>query len=146
MARDFRGACHWCNTLMKDPDYVDPVLSIYRKKVPPEIIEQDPRDEYEFGEEYEVYRQIAFMLQNLSEYPGSGADYLMRTISAPTIRCRAQTIRTLKSWIKKAGTPLENSYPTLYERLKAAYELERSDDLKAEIQKILNGGIHFPEE
>lgn len=48
--------------------------------------------------------------------------------------------------VGKVEMPLENSCPTLYERLKAAYELERSDDLKAEIQKILNGGIHFPEE
>ena len=48
--------------------------------------------------------------------------------------------------VGEAGMPLENSCPALYERLKAAYELERSDDLKAEIQKILNGGIHFPEE
>ena len=146
MARDFRGACYWCNTLMKDPDYVDPVLSIYRKEVPPEIIEQDPSNEYEFGEEYEVYRQIAFMLQNLSEYPGSGTDYLMKTISAPTTRCRVQTIRTLKSWIKKAGMPLESCYPALYERLKAAYEMERSDKLKADIETILNGEINFPDQ
>ena len=48
--------------------------------------------------------------------------------------------------VGEAGMPLENSYPTLYERLKAAYELERSDDLKADIQKILNGGIIFPGE
>ena len=48
--------------------------------------------------------------------------------------------------VGKVEMPLENSCPTLYERLKAAYEIERSDDLKAEIQKILNGGIHFPEE
>ena len=48
--------------------------------------------------------------------------------------------------VGKAGMPLKNSCPALYERLKAAYELERSDDLKADIQKILNGGIIFPGE
>ncbi len=110
------------------------------------LIEQDPRNEFEFGEENKKYFQIAYMLQNLPGYPEMGVDYLMKTISAPGIRCRALTIKTLKAWIEKAGKPLESCYPALYDRLAEAYTTEICEDLKADIQTILDGKTSFPEE
>ena len=143
MRRDFKRAYHWCNTIMGDPDYIDPILSLYRREVPPIILEQDPRDEYEFGSEFEAYRIVNFMIQNLAEYPGKGMDYLIKTISAPVTRSRFQTIRVLKAWVSSAGEPLQECYPELYIRLKEAYNNEPDEKLKADIKRLLDGEINF---
>ena len=139
MEEDFENKYHWCNELMEDPDYVDAVLEIFREKAPPEKLEQDPRDEFEFGDEYEADRQINFMLQNLDDYPGKGPDYLLRAISAPTIRSRSLAVRTMKAWVSAAKRPLQECYPELYTRLKEAYPTEFPKDLKADMEKLLAG-------
>ena len=146
MQKDFKGAYHWCSTLMDDPEYVDSVLAIFRDKVPPESLEQDPRDEFEFGDEYEADRQINFLLQNLDDYPGKGMDYLVRAISAPTVRSRSLTVRTLKAWVSEAGQPLQDCYPELYKRLEEAYHGEFRKDLKADMKRLLDCSIDFTDE
>ena len=139
MKKDFKNAFHWCSLLMKDPVYVDPILELYRNEVPPEKIEQNPGDEQEFRKGYEAYQQVNFLLQELPEYPGKGMDYLKRTISAPVKRSRFLTIKILKAWIAKTGKPLAECYPEMYECLSNACAAEISDELKTEIQRLLDG-------
>ena len=146
MKNDFNRAYCWCNELMEDPDYVEPVLAIFREKAPPEKLEQGPRDEFGFGENYETDQQINYMLQNLDDYPGKGTDYLLRAISAPTIRSRFLTVRILKAWVSEAGKPLQDCYPELYTRLAEAYPAEFREDLKADMKCLLEGATVFSDE
>ena len=146
MQEDFnRGYC-WCNELMEDPDYVEPVLAVFREQVPPEKLEQDPRDEFDFGDKYVADRQINLMLQNLDVFPGKGTDYLLRSISAPTIRSRSLTVRIMKAWVSEAGKPLHDCYPELYTRLVEAYPAEFREDLKADMKRLLDGTTDFHDE
>ena len=146
MKKNFKKAFHWCSTLMEDSEYVDPVLAVFREKVPPECLAQDSRDEFEFGDEYEADRQINFLLQNLADYSGKGMGYLVRAISAPTVRSRALTIRTLKAWVLEAGKPLLVSYPELHKQLSESYPMELREDLKADKERLLDGNMDFPGE
>ena len=146
LKEDFKNGYHLCNELMRDPDYVEPVLAVFREKAPPEKLAQGPADEFEFGEEHEVDLQINYMLQNLDDYPGKGTEYLMRAISAPTVRSRLLTVRILKAWVSEAGKPLQECYPELYARLVEAYPAEFREDLKADMKLLLEGATDFPEE
>ena len=146
MNKDFSKWYLWCIELMEDPDYVEPVLAVFREQVPPEKLMQEPGDEHDFGEKYAADWQINLMLQNLDDYPGKGTDYLLRAISAPTVRSRSLTVRILKAWVSEAGRPLQECYPELYARLAEAYPAELRDDLKAGMKRLLEGATDFQDE
>ena len=143
MRTDFRENYFWCIELMKDPGYADDVLRIFRAKLPPERLKQGPRDVHDFGEEFEADRQINLMLQELDAYPGKGEEYLLRAISAQTIRSRGMSVRVMKAWVSAARKPLKRCYPKLYRRLAEVYPMEVHEGIKADMKKLLDGETNF---
>ena len=147
MRKDFARYFHWSDLLMKPEEgYVDSVLEIYQVEIPPESIEQNPWDIEKFGEEYEKSLPLQYLLQNLGYYPGKGMDYVMRTIQAPAVRCRAHAVRAIAGWVTNRQLPLETCYPKLYEHLKEAYAAEKSDEIKKLMRKLLDGTDEFFED
>ena len=132
--------CHW---LMDVPAYLDAVLDLYRERVPLEGIEDDPRDEIGLSEEFDRYNTLDFLVQSLRHKLPTGLDFVLRTLTSPTVRNRTLSHRALRCWVSDEGRPLAEVSPEAYQRLRYAYDREPREDIRANMLPLLEGATEF---
>ena len=146
LRNDFEGNYTNCRYLMKDPAYIERTIDVFREHISPESIENNPQDETGLGQEFSLNNHLDYLLQELRWKLHTGEDYLLRTMSAVTVRNRSMTLRVLKTWVTVEQKPLQEVSPVLYERLKEAYKTEVREDLRESMKQLLDGKTGFPEE
>lgn len=146
MREDFDNLYSQCSWLMDDPKYLDALLELYREKVPLDTIEDDPRDEIGLGKEFGTYTKLDMLIQALRHRMPAGLDYLLRTLTSPTVRNRTLSHRVLRCWVSDEGRPLSEVSPEAYERLLYAYEKEPREDLREAMKPLIDGETVFSED
>lgn len=145
LTKDFEKQYSNCRYLLNDKDYLEKTLDVFRKHIPPETIEQNPKDEMGFGAEYAKYRQLDFLLQELRDKPFCAIDYVSRTIASPVTRNRTMSMRILKSWVTMNKKPLQELLPQIYNRLLEIRAREVNDGVRESVQQLIDGMTEFPE-
>ena len=135
--RDFDRNYGYSSYLMGSPAWSEAVLDLYRKKIPWETLEDDPREEMGIGEKFAPYTKLDVLLQSMKGDCRTAGDILLKTLAAPTIRSRYLTLECLKAWTAMAGQPLQNLSERIYEKLQDVYAREPREDLKEEMRKLL---------
>lgn len=82
------------------------------------------------GDEYQQHGCLDYLLQELRRFPGEGATLIEAGLQSPVIRNRNMAVAALATW----GTAAQ-----AFEPLKRAAEVEPSEGLRHNMQKLLNG-------
>lgn len=146
LSTDFENNYYKCDYLVEDERYLEDMLNVFRKNIPPASIITDPQDELGFDNKFPDNSKLDFLLQALPYKTLAGMDYLEKTISAVTIRNRSLSMQVLKSWVNTLQKPLIEFAPNLYEKLSLAFEKEINDDIKQSMSELLSGKTDFSED
>lgn len=138
MEQDFGKYYGLCAYLMDNVVYSEAVLALYRKRIPWDQLEDDPRDETRVGASFTPYVMLDSLLQAMGGDCRTAGDILLKTLSAPTPRTRYLTLQCLKGWTKAAEQPLSAVSERLSEKLRETYAREAREDLRAEMKELLD--------
>ena len=138
MEQDFEKYYGLCAYLMDNVVYSEAVLALYRKHIPWDQLEDDPRDETRVGASFTPYVMLDSLLQAMGGDCRTAGDILLKTLSAPTPRTRYLTLQCLKGWTKAAEQPLSAVSGRISEKLREVYAREAREDLKNEMKELLD--------
>ncbi len=141
MKSDFDRHCYDCGNVIHLDGYLDPVIELFRGKLPLDQMRKDPAGELGLGAEYAQYNQLDNIVQELGDHPCCGEDLVTAGLWSPVVRSRHIAVRTLTSWCRLLQKPLAEVSETLYQELSDLLKKEVDDDLKEKEQKLLNGDI-----
>jgi len=137
MQKDFDRYYGYCAYLMNSPAWSEAVLDLYRKKIPWDSMEDDPREETGLGEALALYTKLDALLQSMKGECRTAGDILLKTLAAPTIRTRYLTLECLKAWTAMAGQPLKSLSQRIWDKLQDVAAREPRADLKEEMKNLL---------
>ena len=86
------------------------------------------------------------LIQALRHRMPAGLDYLLRTLTSPTVRNRTLSHRVLRCWVSDEGRPLAEVSSEAYQRLRYAYDREPREDIRANMLPLLEGATEFDED
>ena len=144
LSEDFDNQYRQSSYLTCFEDYLEPVVDLFKRKLPLEKMCADPTNELCFGREYESYDKLDFINFELAEYPNVGEELLVTGLHAPGVRSRHVALKTLTEWTKKTRQPISDLSRRLYAELRKAMEKEVDENVKIIIRLLLDGVI--PEE
>ena len=141
MKTDFDRHYHSCGNVIHLEGYLDPVIELFRDKLPLDQMRKDPAREMGLSADYALYNQLETIVYELGEHPCCGDDLVAAGLWSPVVRNRHIALRTLESWCSLLQKPLHEISKTLYLELSELIEKEVDDDLKEKEQKLLDGYI-----
>ena len=146
MRKDFDKNFNNCGYLMKNRDYIEPTLQLFREKLPLSEMAGEPEDNIGLGEEYKSYDQLQFILQELAPYPLTGMDFMTAGLQSPLTRNRNRALTNLKNWVQEKQLPLASLSPELYKLVEDLRDKEVNDDAMVLILPLLDGQTVFTDE
>lgn len=129
-----------------DPEFIEKAAEIWRKCLPLETMKGAPTDIMGPMIKGDPHSELEFLLSRLDKYPLVGTDLVEVALQSPPERARKRGINVVKEWVVARQTPLGELCPELQELLKKVLEIEVVDDLKPEMEALINGKICFDEE
>ena len=141
MKDDFDQYGHQCGSLLYLDDWRQPVIDLFRERLPLTEMRKGPSDEQGLGAEYKKDYQLGFIVQALQGYPGSGEDLVITALYSPVIRNRYTAVRTLNSWCGILQKPLTEVSQQIHQELHDLVSLETEEELISMEQKLLDGEI-----
>ncbi len=114
MLEDFDNGWHNCRYLIKNEDYREDVLDLFRKKLPMAEMISEPEDNIGAGKEYENDTKLSFVIQELKPYPLCGTDFVILGLKSPVTRNRNLSLQVLDSWCKIKECSLKELSNALY--------------------------------
>lgn len=130
---------------VSDKEHLPGLIEAFRANLPASAIEDRPLDELGWGEEWEVYSRLSFILQNLYHRMPWGLDLVLKGLTAPVNSCRNMSVRNLRLWVEDEKLPLESLSAEAYLALERAYCKEPREDFKEEMELLLDGVTEFEE-
>lgn len=137
MSNDFENCYSSCRWLMFDDAYVEPVLDLFRKKLPLSEMKGEPVDDPCLGEEYRQYNILQFIIQELDSRIMTGTDFVKAGLESPVTRNRYRSLSVLQSWAKNSGKSLAELSDNLYESVKDLQNREINDGNREIIEALL---------
>lgn len=122
------------DVLPKDPDTLKKILDIYRRHLPLAMMASGPRDELGLGEGYRPYHQLSYLVQNLADSAGEGADLLIRSMNCPVNANRQMALNVLKVWMQDGYEPSEAMQAALQQLMNA----EPCEDIRTQLEALNN--------
>lgn len=116
-----------------DPERIDRVVAYAEQHLPLDLIATGPGTELGLGREWAAHSNLDCVLQDLSRFPGKGWTLIRTGLRSPVIRNRHMALRAISAW-EKAQWPADAE-----ERLRGALAIEVDDDVRQEIQAVLDG-------
>ncbi|WP_029199873.1 hypothetical protein [Oribacterium sp. NK2B42] len=132
MEEDFAANASLVDILPKNSETLSKVFSIFRKKLPLDMMASGPKDNLGIGEEYRPFHQLSFLVQNLSDSAGEGEDFIVASLNSPVNGTRQMALSVLEEWLKDNYVP-SNAVKYAVWHLK---EAEPSGDIRALLEKI----------
>ena len=129
-----------------DPEFIEKAAEIWRKCLPLETMKGAPTDIMGPMIKGDPHPELEFLLSRLDKYPLVGTDLVEVALQSPPERARKHGINVVKEWVVARQTPLGELCPELQELLKKVLEIEVVDDLKPDMEALINGKICFDEE
>lgn len=131
---------------MKDPEYKDRVFSIFRKHLDLNRMKTLPSKEVVYSSDFWRQNPIDFLLQEIGRYPLEGIDFIETALQSAPVRIRFSGLKVLKTWVALKRTPLSELMPDIYDLLLKLRDIEHDDDVKTEMNRLLEGEVLFDEE
>lgn len=135
MSSDFDNGCNNCGHLLRNDDYRDKVLELFRKNLPMDEMVSEPTDCMGLGIEYQNYTRLMFVIQELKPYPLCGVDFVELGLRSPVVNNRNMSLRVLNSWCKIKECSLHELSEKLFNCVAELKEKEVSDSVKKSIQE-----------
>lgn len=146
MERDFDKFYPYCGYLLKDPDYFDKTLDLFRSNLPLDEMIGKPVEGPGLGEEFDKYNKLQMVVQELSDNVMGGTDLVYVALRSPLTRVRSQAVATMNAWTVKAEQPLSSLSKDLYDILHRAYSIEIYPEVKKNMAVLIKGMIGSGEE
>lgn len=135
MSADFDNGCNNCRHLIRNYDYRDKVLDLFRKNLPMDEMVSEPTDCVELGAKYQNYTRLMFLIQELKPYPLCGVDFVELGLKSPVVNNRNMSLRVLDSWCKIKECSLHELSEELFNCVAELKEKEVSDSVKKSIEE-----------
>lgn len=135
MSADFDNGCNNCGYLLRNDDYREKVLDLFRKKLPMDEMVSEPTECMGLGVKYKNYTRLMFVIQELEPYPLCGADFVALGLKSPIVNNRNMSLRVLDSWCKIKECSLHELSEELFNCVAELKEKEVSDSVKKSIEE-----------
>lgn len=139
MQNDFEQHYYQCCYLMKEPEYRETVVDLFRSNLPLSEMTGELSNDAGLGKDFLKYTQLDFILQELRSIPLLGTDLVMTGLKSPVVRCRNRAMSVLKQWTEITGKPLSQLSEDLFEIVKALKETR--DEPMELIDQLLDGNV-----
>lgn len=143
MEADLEHKNHLCLYLMDDPEYMNKVLELFRRRLVLSELKGNPGTTIGFGMRSWKQRAVQHVLQELRRYPLEGLDFVEAALQSESIRTRNMALGTIKSWIKKEGKPLSEFLPDFQVLLSNLREIEPDKMVKESMSELISGKVDF---
>lgn len=143
MESHFEDVYYQCGYLMDDPKYENRTLDLFREKISFEDIAGTPTNKMGFGDDYKKHGQLEFLLQELTDTPFRGVDFVIMALHGSYIRDRNRALHIIQRWVEIKETPLCQLSKELFEEVYELNVKEVADGPKDAITSLLSGAISF---
>lgn len=116
-----------------DETRIDEIIIFAMKILPLDKIATGPAEEHGLGPSFEAHSCLQFILQGLRQYPRKGEKLIIAGLASPVISNRNFALRALSFWAKSDRSD------ELNRALREALSAEPSDNVRANIRKVLDG-------
>jgi len=96
-------------------------------------ISTGPKDLMGVGPDWQKYQSLDYVITFLENRPKVGEEIILAGLNSPVIRNRNMALRTLQSWTS------DNWSQKIKTELNKLKEIEPTEDIKADLVKLLNG-------
>ena len=134
MQSDFEKGFGNCGYLIKDEQYRERVIDLFRHALPLQKMIHEPENEESSSNQKLNYHKLSFLLQFLNPYPLCGTDLVIAAMKMPDAFCRTQAIRTISEWCTVRNCPLSE----LSAELCQAVEQLKSAETDAHIRHLID--------
>lgn len=135
IVKDFDKHFYKCDRLVKNDSFREKVFQLFREHLPMEQMVSEPQDCMGLGKEYENYSRLVYLVQNLSEYPFCGTDFVELALKSPVISNRNMALRVLNSWCEKKQCSLQELSNKLFLDVEELKKKEVSESVKKNIEQ-----------
>ena len=139
------GRAHLCMYLMDDPGLRAETLQIFRSGLPLEELKTTPADSLGLGEDYPRTSALEFLMQELRNWPLEGIEFVETGLRCAPVRTRNGALYVLELWVEAEGKPLAELLPGTWTLLKDLREVEPVDEVRAKMDKLIEGAVSFEE-
>ncbi len=115
------------------PEHSDIIIDFALKHLPLDEMATGPRDSMGFGENYNKFGSLDYVITFLENYPRKGEQIILTGLKCPVTRNRNMAIKVLDKWKK------ENWSAELEREIRHLGEIEPNNDTKENIKRLLNG-------
>lgn len=136
MMEDFDKNFHNCGLLVKNDEYRDKALQLFREKLPLDKMENVRNQNYGLGKEYRDYTALVMLIRELSNYPMCGVDFVKLGLISPIANNKNVALGVLDSWCKIEKCTLAELSPELAEIVAALKEKETFDTSKEMFENL----------
>ncbi len=139
IAEDFDNRYGESRHLTELEDYLEPVLDLFREKLPLEKMMREPTADYFFMPDFRHYSQLEAILSQLEDHPGVGEDLVAAGLWSPGVKTRSTAVYTLLEWTKAAQQPIEEISERLFCELKKLLKKEVDPGIRKQVQSLVDG-------
>lgn len=143
MESAFRDKNHLCGILMKDPEYKEQVIELYRRKLSLSEMKTLPTESLGLGQNFWRQSALEFLLQELRRYPLEGQDFVATAMQSAPIRTRNMGLSVLEMWVAAKKIPLSELVPKMWTLLCELREIEPKEDVKKRMDRLIDGNLIF---
>lgn len=115
------------------PEQSDKIIDFALKHLPLDEIATGARDSMGFGENYNKFGSLDYVITFLENYPKKGEKIILTGLKCPVTRNRNMAIKVLDKWKK------ENWSAEIDREIRHLSEVEPNSDTKENIKRLLNG-------
>ncbi len=130
MVKDFDKNFHDCGLLVKNEEYREKTLELFRKKLPLDKMENIRSQNYGLGDEYRDYTALVMLIRELKDYPLCGVEFVRLGLLSPIANNKTISLNVLRSWCEIEQCTLEELSPELARIVSALKEKETYDSSK----------------
>lgn len=124
----------WCDvTHYSKPEHSDKIIDFALKHLPLDEMSTGPRDSMGFGENYNKFGSLDYLVTYLENYPKKGEKIILTALKCPVTRNRNMAIKVLDKW-KRVNWSSE-----IEKEIRHLREIEPNKDTKENIERLLNG-------
>lgn len=136
---------HLCRYVMHDEAHRKETLETFRQALPLQQMKTKPGTTLGLGEEYWKEHALEYLLQELRQYPGEGAEFVEAALQTEPVRTRNSALYVLEFWVTREEKPLKEILPDMHALLTRLRDAEPTEHNQERIDRLLSGASSFEE-
>lgn len=115
------------------PQHTNEIIDFALRNLPLDLMGTGPKDSMGFGENYNKFVSLGYVITFLEDYPRKGEEIILTGLKCPVTANRNMAIKVLDKWKK------ENWSAEIEKEIRHLIEVEPNNDTKENIKRLLNG-------